>query len=79
MEEREILVGRVYKHFKGHHVKVLGIAIHSETTERLVIYKHLNSGVVWARPYDMFAGRVDRNMYPICEQEYRFELVESTS
>jgi hypothetical protein len=56
MESLEI--GAVYKHYKGTRVKVLFEAIQSETKEHLVIYMHLEDGVIWARPKDMFLENV---------------------
>ncbi|MBQ1506869.1 MAG: DUF1653 domain-containing protein [Ruminococcus sp.] len=55
---REITIGR-YRHFKGNVYEVVGFATHSETGEKLVIYKSLcNPDEVWARPYEMFRETV---------------------
>ena len=51
-------IGKVYRHYKGTKVKVLGEAIHSENLESLVIYIHLEDGGVWARPKEMFLGKL---------------------
>ena len=48
-------VGKKYRHFKGNVYEVTGFAKHSETGEKLVIYRSENDpDDVWARPYDMF-------------------------
>ena len=78
MEEqrREILPGRYYRHFKGNLYRVLGIAVHSETGEKLVVYQAEYGERQWyVRPYGMFAERLPRNRYPDAKQEYRFALV----
>ena len=51
-------IGAIYKHYKGTKAMVLAEAIHSETGEPLVIYLHLEDGVVWARPKMMFLETV---------------------
>ena len=73
--ERIIKVGKIYRHFKGHIVKVVAFAEHTETGESLVIYEHQVTKKIWARPYDMFNSLVDKEKYPDVEQEYRFEEI----
>lgn len=56
--------------------QVLDVAYHSETMEKMVIYKALYGECdIWVRPYDMFMSKVDREKYPDIKQEYRFEVV----
>ena len=76
-ENREIKIQGKYRHFEGGEYRVLAIAKHTETDEKLVIYQALyGEGGIFARPYAMFASKVDREKYPDAKQEYRFELIE---
>ena len=88
MEER-LKVGDIVQHFKRETLgntgqiylyKILAIAQHTESKERLVIYQALyeNDAMdvhfgVYARPYNMFISEVDRKKYPNIKQKYRFE------
>ncbi len=50
----------MYRHFKGGEYEVIGFATHSETGEKLVIYRNIhNMSEVWARPYSMFLETVE--------------------
>lgn len=76
----EILIGRVYRHFKGDYYLVEAIAKDSETGESCVIYRKLyGDGGLWVRPLNMFLSPVDRAKYPDATQQYRFELQEIPS
>ena len=50
----------IYKHFKGNMYEVLGMALHSETVEEMVIYKALyGEGNTWVRPASMWDEEVE--------------------
>ena len=71
----EVLVGRIYRHFKGDYYLVENIAINSETGEKMVVYRTLyGDGQLYVRPYDMFIEKTNRG-----NQEYRFQLQEIKS
>lgn len=90
MQRTDIKVGDIVQHFKRelasdsdsavYLYKILEIAEHTETKEKLVIYQALyedpDKGIyfgVFARPYDMFMSEVDHEKYPNIRQKYRFE------
>lgn len=71
----ELKINGIYKHYKGDYYIVEDICFHSETEEKLVIYRALyEDNKLWARPYTMFFDEVNKN-----GQKYRFELQDIKS
>lgn len=65
---------RKFRHYKGGIYEFICIATHSETDEKLVIYKATYNGFIAARPYDMFFEKIVVNGKSIP----RFEEISDT-
>ncbi len=64
----------VYRHYKGKHYEVIGLAIHSETEEELVVYRALYGEYrLFVRPKEMFQEEVSVG----AKTEKRFKLIQS--
>jgi len=80
--ERDIIVGKIYRHISGNYYRVICIAKDSEQYQGmeprpLVIYESLGPDrSIWSRSYELFNTKVDRELNPDVVQEYRFELVD---
>lgn len=62
-----------YQHYKGNEYEVIGMALHSETLEEMVVYKAMyGEGGVWVRPASMWEEDVEVNGQIV----KRFTLVE---
>ena len=70
----ELVIGGIYKHFKGNMYKVIEIALHCEDLTEYVVYKSIDTGKTWIRPKNEFISEVDHEKYPNITQKYRFEL-----
>ena len=63
----------IYEHYKGNRYELLYIANHSETLEKMVVYKALyGEGEIWVRPLSMWNEIVEVNG----EKMPRFKLVD---
>lgn len=50
----------LYQHYKGAHYEVIDVVTHSETEEKLVLYRPLyGERKLWVRPLMMFTESVD--------------------
>ena len=62
----------IYKHYKGNEYRVLGVATHSETLEKMVVYQALYGTYgIWVRPINMWNEVVEVNG----QQVKRFEFI----
>lgn len=51
-----------YRHYKGKEYDVIGLATHSETQEKMVVYRTLYGEFdLWVRPLTMFNESVELN------------------
>lgn len=74
----EVTPGK-YRHFKGEEIEVIGVGHHSETLEKVVLYRALKdseefgNNALWVRPLEMFVETVEHegNTVP------RFQKYES--
>lgn len=82
---REFALGDIIQHFKRETVdqnsmqylyEFIGVATHSETRDRVVVYRALYGDKgLFVRPYEMFMEEVDHEKYPEIRQKYRFEKI----
>lgn len=57
----EIKLGK-YRHFKGNEYEVIGIANHSETLQKMVVYRALyGEKEIWVRPAEMWNEEITRD------------------
>lgn len=80
---RKFASGDIIQHFKRETVdqnsmqylyEYIGVAMHSETRDRMVVYRALyGEKGLFVRPYEMFMEEVDHEKYPEIRQKYRFE------
>jgi len=62
-----------YRHYKGNYYDVLGVARHSETEEKLVVYRpQYGERELWVRPLSMFTETIVHDG----KKQLRFEYCE---
>jgi hypothetical protein len=65
----------IYKHYKGAYYELIDVAFHSETLEKLVVYRALYGDFqLWVRPFLMFFEAVEVDGFSVkrftfCGQE----------
>ncbi len=58
--DADLLRPGLYRHYKGKDYAVIGVALHSETEEQLVVYRTLYGNYdLWVRPLTMFTEQVE--------------------
>ena len=73
MEQLPQIKKGIYQHYKGGRYEVFDVVRHSETTEPMVLYRHLDDdGGTWVRPYTMFFEEIEKEGRTIL----RFTLVQ---
>ena len=67
-----LIVGGLYRHYKGNTYKIIALGKHSETLEELVVYKRIEDDIkdVWVRPLNSFVSSVDNGDNGIPRFEY---------
>ena len=60
-----------YRHYKGNDYIVIGVALHSETDEELVVYRQdYGERGLWVRPKQMFLETVTVDSQEVARFQY---------
>lgn len=57
----------IYEHYKGNKYQVIDVVTHSETEEKMVLYRTMYGDKdLWVRPFDMFneSVSIDSQLIP---------------
>lgn len=68
MNNRQLIINGVYRHYKGGEYRAIAEATHTETGEAVVVYRRIASGKWFVRPKEMFLDNINRHTP-------RFELI----
>lgn len=56
--ERKVKPGQRYRHFSGELCEIVSEVVeHTETVSPMVVYRSLKTGLLYARPYEMFCSK----------------------
>jgi len=66
------LPGEKYRHYKDGTYEVISLAQHTETQEKMVVYKSINFGTVYVRPLDIWNSTIPNGILG----QVRFELID---
>jgi hypothetical protein len=61
VEFRNVIPGKIYRHYKGGLYEVLHLARHTDNDDVLVIYKSVQLGTYYARPLRSWNTPVNNN------------------
>ena len=71
-----------YRHYKGKEYTVIGVALHSETQEELVVYRQeYGDHGLWVRPKQMFPDderQIVSARVVMVGNDYRIEVASAT-
>ena len=73
---QELVIGGIYRHFKGHIYRVLCVGKDVDTLKEKVVYQNIEKeDDIWVRDKDEFLSCVDKKKYKEVKQRYRFEKI----
>ena len=64
-----------YKHYKGNFYLVKGIALHTETQEKMIVYWDSDHKQMFVRPYKMFFENIEIGGVYIPRFQYEGEVI----
>ena len=56
---QKIIVGKIYKHYKGNIYRIIAIGKNSENLEEMIVYESTKDGQIWIRPKSMWNETID--------------------